>query len=96
MTDPSHSTEAVPRFALWASNPENFEFVRMLLAARRALRRVRPSRKPRLATLVKRAEKTGKTVTSITLPDGTTINFGEPHADTVTPLEQWRKRRGQS
>jgi hypothetical protein len=36
------------------------------------------SRKPSIATLVKRAEKTGKTVTSITTRDGTTINFGDP------------------
>jgi hypothetical protein len=36
------------------------------------------SRTPSIATLVKRAEKTGKTVTSITTRDGTTINFGDP------------------
>jgi hypothetical protein len=35
-------------------------------------------RKPSIATLVKRAEKTGKAVTSITTRDGTTINFGDP------------------
>jgi hypothetical protein len=35
-------------------------------------------RKPSIATLIKRAETTGKTVTSITTADGTTINFGEP------------------
>jgi hypothetical protein len=35
------------------------------------------TRKPGIATLVKRAEKAGKTVTSVTTPDGTTINFDE-------------------
>jgi hypothetical protein len=40
-------------------------------------RRPHKPRKPSIATLVKRAEKTGKTVTSITTPDGTTIHFGE-------------------
>jgi hypothetical protein len=38
--------------------------------------RTRRKRKPSIATLVKCAEKTGKTVNSITTPDGTTINFG--------------------
>jgi hypothetical protein len=40
--------------------------------------RERKPRKPSIATLVARAERTGKRVTSITTPDGTTINFGEP------------------
>jgi hypothetical protein len=40
-------------------------------------RPMRRKRKPSIATLVKRAEKTGKTVTSITTPDGTTIHFGD-------------------
>jgi hypothetical protein len=40
----------------------------------------RRRRKPNIATLVKRAEKSGKVVTSITTPDGTTIHFGEPEA----------------
>jgi hypothetical protein len=37
----------------------------------------RRRRNPSITTLVKRAEKTGKTVTSITTPDGTTIHFGD-------------------
>jgi hypothetical protein len=37
----------------------------------------RQRRKPSIARQIKQAEKTGKTVTSITTPDGTTINFGE-------------------
>ena len=41
----------------------------------RAKRRVR---KPSIATLIKRAEKAGKTVTSVTTPDGTVLHFGEP------------------
>jgi hypothetical protein len=40
-------------------------------------RRQHGPRKPSIATLIKRAEETGKAVTSITLPDGTTINFDE-------------------
>ena len=35
-------------------------------------------RKRSIAELVKRAEKTGKVVTSVTTPDGITISFGEP------------------
>jgi hypothetical protein len=56
-------------------------------------------RKPSIAELLKEAEeaeKTGKIVTSITTPDGTKYTFGEARADAVTPLEEWRKRRGQS
>jgi hypothetical protein len=34
-------------------------------------------RRPSIATLVRRAEKTGRSVASITTPDGTTIHFGE-------------------
>jgi hypothetical protein len=37
----------------------------------------RRPRKPSIATLVKRAEKTGKPVTSVTLPDGTVLHFGK-------------------
>jgi hypothetical protein len=38
-------------------------------------------RKPSIATLIKRAERTGKTVTSITTPDGTMINFSHQDPD---------------
>jgi hypothetical protein len=34
-------------------------------------------RRPSIAALIKQAEKTGKTVTSIELPDGTKYTFGE-------------------
>jgi hypothetical protein len=43
-------------------------------------------RKRSIATLVKRAEKTGRSVSSVTMPDGTTLNFGEPEpADAENP-----------
>src|SRR5262249_39531810 len=48
------------------------------VAATAANRSSRRQRKPSIATLVKRAEKTGRRVTSITTPDGMIINFGEP------------------
>jgi len=35
-------------------------------------------RKPSVSTLIARAEKKGKTVTSVTAPDGTVLHFGEP------------------
>jgi hypothetical protein len=38
----------------------------------------RKSRKPSVSTLIARAERKGKTVTSVTAPDGTTLHFGEP------------------
>jgi hypothetical protein len=34
-------------------------------------------RKPRVHTLIKQAEKSGKPVTSITTPDGVTLHFGK-------------------
>lgn len=39
---------------------------------------VKRKRKPSVSTLIARAEKKGKTVTSITTPDGTVLSFGEP------------------
>jgi len=41
-------------------------------------RRQHKPRVPRLSTMVKRAEKSGKKVTSVITPDGTTIRFDEP------------------
>jgi hypothetical protein len=34
-------------------------------------------RKPGITTLIKRAEKSGRRVTSVTTPDGTTLTFGD-------------------
>jgi hypothetical protein len=34
-------------------------------------------RKPSITTMIKRAEKSGRRVTSVTTPDGTTLAFGE-------------------
>src|SRR5262245_36564559 len=48
-------------------------------------RRQRKPRKPSIRTLVKQAERaTGKTVTSITTSDGTTLHFGEPEPTEAT------------
>ena len=45
----------------------------------------RQTRKPSIRTLVKQAERaSGKTVTSITTPDGTTLHFGEPEPTEAT------------
>jgi hypothetical protein len=38
----------------------------------------RRKRKASIATLVKRAEKSGRTVSSVVTPDGMTINFNDP------------------
>ena len=51
-----------------------------------ALLRRRP-RKPSIRKLVEQAEKAGKTVTSITTPDGTKLDFGE--ADRATNFNSW-------
>jgi hypothetical protein len=57
--------------------------------------KVRTPRKPTLATLIKRAEKTGRQVTSITTPDGTTLHFGEPEPaapENSWPLDEFRTK----
>jgi hypothetical protein len=48
-------------------------------------------RKPSIATMIKRAEKSGKEVTSIVTPDGTTLNFGEaePSEADINELDKW-------
>jgi hypothetical protein len=37
-----------------------------------------------MASLIKRAEKAGRRVTSITTPDGTTIRFADPEPSDAT------------
>jgi hypothetical protein len=54
--------------------------------------RKRRERKPSVATLIKRAEKAGKTVTAITTPDGVTLTFGEAKendANSGTNVNPW-------
>jgi hypothetical protein len=58
--------------------------------------RARRKRKPSIATLVKHAERTGKTVTSITTPDGTTINFDESTKSDSDALDQWIAKHADS
>jgi hypothetical protein len=56
----------------------------------------RRTRKPSVATLIKRAEKTGKAVTSVTLPDGTTLRFGEADKsvnEADNELARWRQQK---
>jgi hypothetical protein len=48
------------------------------------LRLVSKTRKASLRTLIKRAEKAGKTVSSVTTPDGTVLHFGEPQPTEAT------------
>jgi hypothetical protein len=51
-------------------------------------------RKPRLDRDIARAEKaSGKVVTSITLPDGTRLGFGEPEKSQDNPLDQWLAKK---
>jgi hypothetical protein len=45
-------------------------------------------RRPRLDTLIAEAAKGGKTITSITLPDGTKLTFGEGE-QTPTSNNPW-------
>ena len=47
------------------------------------LTRRRSPRKPTIGTLIKQAEKAGRTVTSITTSEGVTLRFGEPNPTEV-------------
>jgi hypothetical protein len=58
-------------------------------ALRDAVAAPKRTRKPGIGTLVKSAEKTGKTVTSITTPDGTTIHFDEGESAADNEVENW-------
>jgi hypothetical protein len=53
-------------------------------------------RKPSIARQIAQAEKTGKTVTSVTTPDGTTIHFGESTNPDSDALDQWIAKHADS
>jgi hypothetical protein len=61
--------------------------------------RKRRTRKPSIRTIIKAAEKAGKTVTAVTTPEGVTLTFGEPMKDDKAiqtadnELEQWRRKK---
>ena len=52
-------------------------------------------RKPSVRTMIAQAEKAGKKVVSITMPEGVTFTFGkgEDEEATVTPLDRWMAKR---
>lgn len=50
-------------------------------------------RKPRIDKLIAQAERAGKNVTSITTPEGITLNFGELIADQTCDLDKWMAKR---
>jgi predicted transcriptional regulator len=49
----------------------------------------RRQRKPSLAALKRRAEKAGLQMTSVTMPDGTIIHFGEGEQQQGNELDEW-------
>ncbi len=63
---------------------EEKERAKEKLAAWRRAHRTQRTRKPSIASMIAQAEKSGRTVSSVTTPDGTTIHFGEtkPTEDT--------------
>jgi hypothetical protein len=70
---------------------------RQIAGRRLSAKPARKPRKPTLASVTKQARKAGIDPSRIEIkPDGTyVVDIDKPHADEVTPLEQWRKRRGQ-
>jgi len=58
--------------------------------------RKRRVRKPRIDTMIKRAERAGKNVTSVTTPEGVTLTFGgadKTEADQTNDLDKWMAKR---
>jgi hypothetical protein len=108
VTNPPHSTNRAPTLSghemsvanalLRVFTPLTVEQrarVIAMLSIRFGMVRSRRRRKPSITTLVKRAEKTGKSVISITTPDGTTINFGES-TKSENALDQWIAKHARS
>jgi hypothetical protein len=56
------------------------------------LKKRRP-RQPTLASAIKQAEKTGKTVSSVTTAEGVTLHFGEAQTDQLNDLDKWLAKR---
>ena len=65
-------------FRLWRWVPEMED---------RGGKKSRGPRKPGLRTLIEQAEKAGKKVASITMPDGVTLRFGE--SEPIEPSNPW-------
>jgi hypothetical protein len=63
--------------------------LRLLPTAKPA--RKRRERKPSVATLIKRAEKAGKTVTAITTAEGVTLTFGEAKTEQTNEPDPWER-----
>lgn len=76
--------------ALTAWSSDYCETVRQLHEAVRngTAKRKRRERKPSVASLIKRAERHGKTVTAITTADGVTLQFGEQLNSEPNPWER--------
>ena len=65
------------------------DHARRVAEARTALRprRQRKPRRPSIKTMIEQAEKAGKPLASITLADGTKLDFGQP--DSASPGNPW-------
>ena len=50
----------------------------------------RRKRNPSIRKMIADAENSGKTVTSVTTPDGATLTFGEPSAAPPATSTDWR------
>jgi hypothetical protein len=50
---------------------------------------LRKLHRPRISKMIEQAEKAGKTVTSITTPDGTKLDFGKPEQQQGNEVDDW-------
>jgi hypothetical protein len=91
--------DVVSRFdALWAGNmPMDLAFLDRYLAGHgygpEPVVPARPKRprRPSMRSLIARAEKAGKPVSSVTI-DGTTLHFGEPEQPSTNPWDEVLRR----
>jgi hypothetical protein len=68
----------------------------LLAQTPKPMTRQRRASKPRIDIMIKRAERAGKNVTSVTTPDGVTLTFGgadKTEADQTNDLDKWMAKR---
>jgi hypothetical protein len=94
-TEEAAAADTLRRFM--SGRPRNVQQQIFFLCAKfYALARQRKPRKPSISKMIERAEKAGKPVTSVTMPDGTKLSFAEPtpaDADNPWLLELDRMRK---
>jgi hypothetical protein len=76
----------------WELPPEENDGLRTPAGA---ARKPRKPRRPSISKMIEEADKAGKPLASITMPDGTKLDFGKPESvepDNAWPLDEFRRK----